>query len=89
MKNFEEIIFNEFITRFNVSPDMALWSDEVLEEWLKIIYPTITNGTPEDRKELMTLYKTEVIGKGKQLILEVLDYKEDITYKRKYFIYAD
>ena len=89
MKNFEEIVLNEFITRFNVSPDKALWSDEVLEEWLKIIYPAITNGTKEDKKELLKLYKSEVIIKGKQLWLEVIDYMYDINYKRKFFIYAD
>lgn len=97
MKNFEEIIFNEFITRFNVSPDIALWSDEVLEEWLKINLETsnvFRYGTKRDKKELITLYKSEVINKNKRLHLVLIE-NEGVfdtappTPQRRFFIYAD
>ena len=97
MKNFEEIVFNEFIARFNVSPDMALWSDEILEEWLKFNLETeavFRNGTKADIRELITLYKTELINKNKKLHIELIENEGvfDIapsTPKRRFFIYED
>lgn len=99
MNNIENLIFNEFITRFNVSPDMSLWIDEILEEWLNInpdkdINAVMQTGTPGDKKELKTLYKTEVISKNKKLHIGLLE-NEGVyttappTPQRRFYIYAD
>lgn len=72
MNTIEKQMFPRFISEYNLNPDPTTWSADVVKTWLSALpSPDYANvleyGTEADISELVSLYPSNVLIKGKRI----------------------